>query len=495
MSLHSLYAGRDIPRSASGAPRDVALVTGTAPASALKALSESPQADGGADADPLVIHQCSECWYLGPKWIPRCPSCAQINTLKPAEPEMCGHYFKTVRHQPPLTAKGLGRPSRDFDDPADEDGAYGGGAGGFGGLDRDRLDENGAPSSADSEEEDEGGEEEDEEEEDEDEFEPVEPATVARVASFKSAGIVRLPSSDAGVDHVFSGGIPRHHAFMLAASPGGGKSTLCRQIAAGMAQPVGKRAGLRVMIAAGEEVGDIANTEFKRLKLYKRFPIGARAVLYTGSDDTDAVIAAAKKEEVDVLIVDSLSILTSTRVSGAAGEKTQVNYAAYHLMQAAHASNEYEDTHPFTVVMISHVTKDGSMAGPNKAKHWTDGAFGIEHINPNTLEASEDQEKGVTGYVRLRVLGKYRRGSTLNHCYYQMTAHGLVPWKPKTAPGDVAPGAAPLVDAKAEAKAGSKKAAAKPAAKTTKKPATNKKKPPAPEKPAKNPAAKKRRRR
>ena len=408
----------------------------------------------------LVIHQCSECWFLGPKRLPRCPSCCAVNTLCPASPEMCGHYFQSVRKQPPLTASGVGRAPRGGFDDGEEESAYGGGEEGGEGL------FGGSPESS-VEPEEEGAEDEEDEEDEDDEPEPVEAAVVARVSSFKSRGIQRIASSDAGVDHVFSGGIPCNHAFMLAASPGGGKSTLCRQLAAGIAEQ-----GLVVMVAAGEEVGDIATEEFTRLGLYKRFPKGARAVLYTGSDDTDAIIAAAKAALVDILFVDSLSILSSTRVQGAAGEKTQVNYAAYHLMQAAHASNEYEGTHPFTVIMISHVTKDGSMAGPNKAKHWTDGAFGLEHVNPSTLEASEDQEKGVTGYVRLRVLGKYRRGSTLNHSYYQMTPKGLVPWKPKDNAEDGVPGAMPRVDK--AGKAGAKKGAKKGAKGAAKKPVVKK---------------------
>jgi len=309
---------------------------------------------------------------------PVCSSCGGVNSFILAGPEMCEQFFRVVRRQPALTANGLGR-SRGFqpDEDPEEDGEEE--DGGLHVSQGPRSDLGGGLASAAASEDDE------DDEEDEEEPEPVEAAAVARVSSFRGGGIQRMPSSEPGVDHVFSGGIPKNHAFMLAASPGGGKSTLCRQLAAGMAE-----SGLRVMIAAGEEVGDIAHEEFKRLKLYKRFPKGAKAVLYTGSDDTDAIIAAAKLAEVDVLFVDSLSILTSTRVQGAAGEKTQVNYAAYHLMQAAHASNEYEATRPLTIVMISHVTKEGSMAGPNKAKHWTDGAFGLEHVHPSTLEASED---------------------------------------------------------------------------------------------------------
>lgn len=433
----------------------------------MTAVSAPAPAAGPEPTGPrLIVQMCDECWFLGPKWLPRCPSCLAVNTMSPAAPEMCGHYFRTICKQPPLTAEGVGRaPRGGFDGEEDESEPMGGEEGGMGSYGGSRFhgQDPGGEGGGEEGEEGEGEEgEEGEGEEDEDDLEPVEPADVARVASFKSGGIVRLSSSDAGVDHVFSGGIPCNHAFMLAASPGGGKSTLCRQLAAGMAER-----GLKVMIAAAEETGDVTNEEFKRLKLYKRFPKGAKAVLFTNSDDTDAIIAAAKKAKVDILFVDSLSVLSSTRVEGAAGEKTQVNYAAYHLMQAAHASNEYKDTHPFTVIMISHVTKAGSMAGPNKAKHWTDGAFGLEHVNPSTLEASEDQEKGVTGYVRLRVLGKYRRGSTLNHSYYQMTPHGLVPWKPKDNAEDGVPGAMPKVG-KVIAKVATKKGAQKGAAKTSK---------------------------
>lgn len=366
---------------------------------------------GGNAKPPTIVFACSECWYLGTKRCPICPSCSSINTLQVAAPELSDLYFKRVRKLPDFSTAIFKSRENDDDD-----------ARGFGAemLDPDEADEpDQSPRNEDQDED-----EDENEDEDEDEDEPVEAAEVATVASFKGEGIVRIPSSDKGVDHVFSGGIPKNHAFMLAASPGGGKSTLCRQLAAGMAE-----LGSKVMIAAGEEVGAIANDEFKRLQLFKRFPKGAKKVLYSGSDDTDAVIAAAHQNKVDVLIVDSLSILSSSRVQGPPGKEKQVNYAAYHLMQAAHGSNEYEGHRPFTVIMISHVTKDGSMAGPNAAKHWTDGAFIIEHIDPRTLEPADDQNKP-TGYVKLRVLGKYRRGSSMNSAYYHFTETGLHPWTP-----------------------------------------------------------------
>lgn len=367
--------------------------------------------DNEAFKAPAVVYCCAECWYLGTKKDPICPSCSAVNTLNSADPVMSDLFFKKVRRQPAFSTAGLRANRQENEDEQEPEM-----------IDPDEensLDEAGAFR---------GNEQDDDEDEDEDDdsedLEPVEAADVAPVASFQGGGIVRISSSDAGVDHVFSGGIPKNHAFMLAASPGGGKSTLCRQLAAGMAQ-----LGYKIMIAAGEEVGDVANDEFKRLDLYKRFPKGAKKVLFSGSSDTDAVIAAAHQNKVDVLFVDSLSILSSNRVQGPPGKEKQVNYAAYHLMQAAHASNEYESQRPFTVVMISHVTKDGSMAGPNTAKHWTDGAFILEHIDPSSLEAVDDQNKP-TGFVRLRVLGKYRRGSSLNFAFYRFTETGLHAWKP-----------------------------------------------------------------
>jgi predicted ATP-dependent serine protease len=358
----------------------------------------------------VVVHVCTECLYLGPRRVSICPSCGAVNTLKPADPSFCALYFRVVRNQPSLSASGVTRARRQ--EPIDFEGS------------QSAEDGYRAPE-YDAAEDDDEGDEEEEVEEEEAEQKPAQPAAVARVSSFKGGDIERMSSSDTGVDHVFNGGIPVAHCFMLSASPGGGKSTLMRQVAAGMAE-----AGYKVLIAAGEEAGDIAQSEFKRLKLYKRFPRGAKKVLFTGSADIDEVISAADAEEVDVLIVDSLSVLASKRVKGPPGKEKQVNYAAYHLMQAAHAQNEYEGRKPFTVLMIVHATKDGDMAGPNTAKHWTDGAFTLEHIDPASLEATDDQNKP-TGFVRLRVLGKYRRGSPLNYAYYQFTEAGLVTWKPK----------------------------------------------------------------
>lgn len=284
---------------------------------------------------------------------------------------------------------------------------------------------------SDGEEEDERDEEDDEEEEDEeaDEEEDEDPEDeerppVRRAGSIKASTIQRLGTGVPGFDEVLGGGMPEANCLMLAAAPGAGKSTIMREVACAMAHEL----DLTVLYIAAEEADSTVKAQCTRQDLFKRFPKAKRNLLILNSDDPEYALEVIDKEDVDVVIVDSLMVMQSKEVSGPAGKEKQLNHCAKLFMHRAHAKGAYKDLKPVTIFTVCHATKSGDMAGVNTAKHWTDGAFYIAHIDPVTLEDVDDQNQP-TGYVVLRTHGKYRWGS-MARTYFRMTDKGLVHYEP-----------------------------------------------------------------
>lgn len=366
-------------------------------------------------------YQCNTCYYVDYKRSNICPSCGLMITMREIEETLAmkfrsaGGYGKrrlvVQAGQPGANINGV--PFRIADAPMPQ-------------IAEQSLYSENENESGQDEEEDEEEDDEDESEEEQKQRAPKPPPRVEVKQVYRVKGGIgkRYITNIETLDHVLDGGIPLNTCLVTSAAPGCGKSTLYRQAAASLAQQ-----GLKVMYASGEETDKKAKREFKRLGLFKKYPKAKTdRLVIVCTNNPDSIIAAAKENEVDVLFVDSFSVMVSLNTSGDAGQEKQMKYAAYHFSQAAHADNEYKGTRPMTIMGIVHMTKAGDMAGTNAAKHWVDGAFKMEHVDGSTGELVEDQTQS-TGYVMLRVNGKYREGDATAKGYFEMTKQGLVTYK------------------------------------------------------------------
>lgn len=155
-------------------------------------------------------------------------------------------------------------------------------------------------------------------------------------------------------DRVLGGGLVAGAVVLLAGEPGVGKSTLLLEVAARAA-----RAGRTVLYVSGEEsAGQV------RLRAERMGAMESRLLL-AAETDLGMVLGHIEAVKPDLVLVDSIQTIASGTVEGTAGGVTQVREVASALIQAA-------KTQGVPLVLVGHVTKDGSIAGPRIVEHLVD---------------------------------------------------------------------------------------------------------------------------
>lgn len=178
----------------------------------------------------------------------------------------------------------------------------------------------------------------------------------ASLAQFATTGIGEF-------DRVLGGGLVPGAVVLMAGEPGVGKSTLLLDVAATFARGgtgQGKGSGSHeVLYVTGEESAAQVKLRADR--------IGAVAQTLYLAAETDLGSALAHIEAVDpaLLVLDSVQTLASAEVEGAAGGVTQVREVAASLIAEAKKRN-------MTTLLVGHVTKEGTIAGPRLLEHLVD---------------------------------------------------------------------------------------------------------------------------
>ncbi len=169
-----------------------------------------------------------------------------------------------------------------------------------------------------------------------------------------------IPSGVDELDRVLGGGFVPGAVILLAGEPGVGKSTLLLETAATWA-----RASRRVLYATGEESAAQVRLRAER--------IGAVADELFLAADTDlaTILGHIDTVEPTLVVLDSVQTISSAQVEGAAGGVTQVKEVAASLIAVAKARG-------IIVVLVGHVTKDGSVAGPRTLEHLVDVVLHFE---------------------------------------------------------------------------------------------------------------------
>jgi len=203
----------------------------------------------------------------------------------------------------------------------------------------------------------------------------------------------RMPSGISDVDAVLGGGVVPGSVILIAGQPGIGKSTLVLQVAARLA------ANNRVLYISGEESAHQVGLRASRLKVKD-----AKLQLAT-STSADDIAATISKSDYGVVVVDSIQTLVVGGVASAAGSVSQITNSTYLLMQAAKQSNT-------AVILVGHVTKEGSIAGPKV----------LEHVVDVVLQLEGDR---YGGFKILRSV-KNRFGSTNEAGIFEMHDEGLL---------------------------------------------------------------------
>ncbi len=172
--------------------------------------------------------------------------------------------------------------------------------------------------------------------------------------SLEELKLERFDTGYGEFNRVLGGGLARGSFVLLGGSPGIGKSTLLLQMAGGLAKD--KR---KVLYISGEE--SITQTGSRAHRLGIRSPhieIGSESNLHN-------IMELARHKKPDVLVVDSIQTVYMSDLPAAPGSVSQVRECAGHLMGLAKQDQ-------ITVILIGHVTKDGSLAGPKVLEHMVD---------------------------------------------------------------------------------------------------------------------------
>ncbi|MGG5258983.1 DNA repair protein RadA [Phycicoccus avicenniae] len=173
--------------------------------------------------------------------------------------------------------------------------------------------------------------------------------------------VTRAAARPTGVpefDRVLGGGLVPGAVVLVAGEPGIGKSTLLLDVA-GRAARSGEHGERRVLYVSGEESAAQVRARAERIEAMARS-------LYLASE-TDLATLLGQVEQVgpELLVVDSVQTVSSAELEGSAGNVAQVREVAASLIQVAKARG-------IAVLLVGHVTKDGSIAGPRVLEHLVD---------------------------------------------------------------------------------------------------------------------------
>ena len=171
----------------------------------------------------------------------------------------------------------------------------------------------------------------------------------------------RIVSSVAEFDRAIGGGIVPGSAMLVGGDPGIGKSTLLLQIGARLAD-----AGRGVVYVSGEESAEQVRLRALRLGLG-----GAPVRLAAATSVRDVLTTLGDGDPPDLLIIDSIQTMHSDLIEGAPGTVSQVRASAQELVRFAKERGT-------AVVLVGHVTKDGTIAGPRVLEHMVDTVLSFE---------------------------------------------------------------------------------------------------------------------
>ena len=166
------------------------------------------------------------------------------------------------------------------------------------------------------------------------------------------------------LDRVLGGGLVPGSLILVGGEPGIGKSTLLLQAAAGIAGTGGG-----VLYATGEESASQVRLRASRLGLLAGS--AATAIGVVAESDIGSIVEQARNSRPAILVVDSIQTATVDELDGPAGSVGQVRESALRLMELAKGEG-------IAVVLVGHVTKDGSIAGPKTLEHLVDAVLNLE---------------------------------------------------------------------------------------------------------------------
>jgi DNA repair protein RadA/Sms len=175
-----------------------------------------------------------------------------------------------------------------------------------------------------------------------------------------SVALSRTSTGLSEFDRVLGGGLVPGGVVLVGGEPGVGKSTLLLQAASAIAE-----AGRTVLYASGEESPSQLRLRGERLS------VRSARLLILADTDVDAIAETARRCRADVLVVDSIQAVRCAELASVPGSVGQVRESASRLVALAKSTG-------LPIILVGHVTKDGSIAGPRTLEHVVDTVIQFE---------------------------------------------------------------------------------------------------------------------
>lgn len=218
-------------------------------------------------------------------------------------------------------------------------------------------------------------------------------AVPVALKSVEEIKISRVSSGFAEVDRVLGGGFVNGSLTLLGGEPGIGKSTLILQICDRF------KADGKVLYVSGEESAEQIKIRADRLG------INNDNIMFLGETDINNIEKSIQSIEPKLVVIDSIQTMYSDEITSAPGSVSQVREITARIMKMCKQKS-------ITTVIIGHVTKDGTIAGPRVLEHMVDTVLYIEGER----------------YFSYRILRgvKNRFGSTNEIGMFEMENEGMV---------------------------------------------------------------------
>lgn len=214
------------------------------------------------------------------------------------------------------------------------------------------------------------------------------PLTLENIKSVKNQ---RISVGINEFNRVLGGGIVPGSLILLGGDPGIGKSTLALQLALGLTER-------KILYTSGEE-------SLQQIKLRaERLNIRNNNCLFLCETSLEHLIAHTEQTQPDLLIIDSIQTISTETIESSPGSVSQVRECTSAILKFAKKND-------IAVILIGHITKEGSLAGPKVLEHMVDTVLQFE---------------GDTNYVyRILRSNKNRFGSTHELGIFEMRSDGL----------------------------------------------------------------------
>ena len=187
------------------------------------------------------------------------------------------------------------------------------------------------------------------------------PAEVCSLDDIDAEQSSRLNTGMAELDRAVGGGLAVGSVTLIGGDPGIGKSTLLIQVLS----VLGHSGGVKTLYVSGEESAQQISLRGRRLGL------ALDKIRLLTENNLERILSVISSERPEVVVIDSIQTVYTELLQSAPGSVAQVRESAAQLVRFAKQTNT-------TVLLVGHVTKDGSLAGPRILEHMVDTVLYFE---------------------------------------------------------------------------------------------------------------------